>query len=105
MLCWGTLGVFACVGRSSPLLLGLPKVVVSDTRGAIMQSEQDDQAVVEASNVAEQMLANGNQAQQPGDKPQADAPREAPPPPAEKDSKPKDDGSLTEKEGRATGAP
>ena len=70
-----------------------------------MQSEQDDQAVVEASNVAEQTLANGNQPQQPSDKPQADAPREAPPPPAEKDPKPKDDGSLTEKEGRATGAP
>ena len=70
-----------------------------------MQSEQDDQAVVEASNVAEQTLANGDQPQQPGDKPQADAAREAPPPLLEKNPKPKDDGSLTEKEGRATGAP
>ena len=43
--------------------------------------------------------------QQQGDKPQADAAREAPPPPAEKTPKPKDDGSLTEKEGRATGTP
>ncbi|CAK0780401.1 hypothetical protein CVIRNUC_005040 [Coccomyxa viridis] len=68
------------------------------------ESEQDDQAVVEASNVAEQTLANGDQPQQQGDKPQADAAREAPPPPAEKTPKPKDDGSLTEKEGRATGA-
>ena len=62
-----------------------------------MQSEQDDQAVVEASDVAQQT-------QERGTKPEPDAPREAPPPPAEKDPKQSKDGSLTEKEGRATGA-
>ena len=62
-----------------------------------MQSEQDDQAVVEASEVAQKT-------QEQGDKPQPDTVREAPPPPAEKGPKSKD-GTLTEKEGRATGSP
>ena len=44
------------------------------------------------------------QAQERGSKPAPDAAREAPPPPAEKGPKSKD-GTLTEKEGRATGAP
>ena len=68
-----------------------------------MQSEQDDQAVVEASDVAQQTFANGDQTQDRASKPQADTAREAPPPPAEKDPKSRDDGTLTEKEGRATG--
>ena len=59
--------------------------------------------MVEASDVAEQTFANGDQTQDRTSKPQADTAREAPPPPAEKDPKSKDDGTLTEKEGRATG--
>ena len=52
--------------------------------------------MVEASEVAQQTQERGN-------KPQPDTTREAPPPPAEKLPKSKD-GTLTEKEGRATGA-
>ena len=61
-----------------------------------LQSEQDDQAVVEASDVAQQTQENGS-------KPQPDTTREAPPPPTEKEPKSSKDGTLTEKEGRATG--
>ena len=76
----------------------LPRVSVQPLRKLCspVQSEQDDQAVVEASEVAQKTQEQGN-------KPQPDTTREAPPPPAEKGPKSKD-GTLTEKEGRATGA-
>ena len=98
---WGTVGSFAARATRIAGCLLDPTVsaggcAAAGTLWCSAQSEQDDQAVVEASEVAQQT-------QEQGAKPQPDTVREAPPPPAEKPSKSKD-GTLTEKEGRATGA-